>query len=409
MEFPQLGNLGTNIEYILKGATPDLLYSIGVRYNNNKRSYLFVSKILGKHIPIRPSCLDQNCYELSSLWLEESYSDGSLKSDESILVIGFAETATAMGHHFFSNIKGNVYYLHSTRDKIEGLDPLFSVNENHSYTTDHFFYLQDKTIIEEAKNIIIVDDEITSGNTAYNLIKRIDEEYPGKNYSVACFLDWREKESVRKYDEGINGRSIKVIHFLKGIIHEDSVKNVQDYYTGLWDNFTLKSSYTFWDTLNLNLPFYTFGDEKYLKFSGRFGMTEEDERLMQYEINSAQDKILKLSKGKKILVLGQSECMYIPNLISIMLYEDHKNVYFHATTRSPALIFNTEWYGLKNGVHFGSLRGKDYTEFVYNILDKDYDELFLITESSCNQYNLGYFMLLMKNAGIKYLRHIVLT
>jgi hypothetical protein len=409
MNFSHLGNFGTDIEYVLDGATPDLLYSIGVRYNNNKRHYLFVSKILGKHIPIRPNCLAQNCYELTSSWLEDSFSDGSLQSiEEPILVIGFAETATAMGHYFFTNIKDNVYYLHSTRDKIDGLDPLFSVDENHSYTTDHFFYLRDKTILEEVKNIVIIDDEITSGNTAYNLIKRIDEEYPGKNYSVACFLDWRGKESIRKYDKGLNGKSIKVIHFLKGIIHEEGVKNAQEYYTDLWDNITLKSSYVYWDTLNLNLPFYEFGNEKYLKFSGRFGLTEKNEILMQHEINSSRDKILKLSKGKKILVLGQGECMYVPNLISIML-SDNKNVYFHATTRSPALIFNSKWYGLKNGVHFGSLKGKDYTEFVYNILEKDYDELFLITESSCNQDNLGYFMLLMKNAGIKYLRHIVLT
>lgn len=409
MKTPQIGNLDVKIEYVIGKATPDLLYEVGVRYNNNKRSYLFVSKILGKHIPIKPSCLDQNCYELTSLWLAEFFCDEILDYDGSILVIGFAETATAMGHHFFSNIKGNVYYLHSTRDKIEGLDPLFSINEDHSYITDHYFYLQDKTILEKAKNIVIIDDEITSGNTAHNLIKRIDEEYPGKNYSVACFLDWREKEDVQKYDEGINGKPIKVISFLKGIICEDSVKEVQEYYTGLWKNFDLTSSYVDWDTLNLNLPSYTFGDEKYLKFSGRFGMEEEDEKLMQKKLNSVKDKILKLCRGEKILVLGQGECMYIPNLISIMLHEDHRNVFFHATTRSPALIFNTKWYGLKNGVHFGSLKGKDYTEFVYNILGQDYDELFLITENSCNQHNLGYFMLLMKNAGIKHLRHIILT
>ena len=57
---------------------------------NQKRGYLFVSKVLGKHIPVKPSVM-------RSLYQELSQQCGAGLSS---YVVGMAETATGLGAGF---------------------------------------------------------------------------------------------------------------------------------------------------------------------------------------------------------------------------------------------------------------------------------------------------------------------
>ena len=70
--------------------TNDELIQMAKRENNKKRSFLIVNPSQGKHIPVKPS----QCIKLFKELGEE------LKkhiSNEKVLFIGFAETATAIG------------------------------------------------------------------------------------------------------------------------------------------------------------------------------------------------------------------------------------------------------------------------------------------------------------------------
>ena len=61
IEIPEYGilNLNSSLEN-----TEDF-FLMAVRKNNKKRNFLFVSQLLGKHIPIQPNVLFDSCAQLS--------------------------------------------------------------------------------------------------------------------------------------------------------------------------------------------------------------------------------------------------------------------------------------------------------------------------------------------------------
>ncbi|MCI6189344.1 MAG: phosphoribosyltransferase domain-containing protein, partial [Clostridium sp.] len=71
--------------------------------DNKKRRFLFISKNLGKHIPVNPEKVDNLGYLLAKAYKKkyENY------KEERELVIGFAETATALSHSFFNYLESS--------------------------------------------------------------------------------------------------------------------------------------------------------------------------------------------------------------------------------------------------------------------------------------------------------------
>ena len=113
------------------------------------------------------------------------------------IVIGFAETATALGHAVFDCFaKG--YYIHTTRENVSGLDPEFNFKEEHSHAVDQRCFAN-QSILEKTNPVLLVDDEITTGKTCLNIIREIHAKYPRKHYAVLSLLDWRSEEYVQQY------------------------------------------------------------------------------------------------------------------------------------------------------------------------------------------------------------------
>ena len=70
--------------------TEKQLVAVAKRENNTKRNYLVVNRLQGKHVPVSPGEAMQMFEELAAA-ARERY------GAERTLVIGFAETATAIG------------------------------------------------------------------------------------------------------------------------------------------------------------------------------------------------------------------------------------------------------------------------------------------------------------------------
>ena len=86
------------------------MISIAKRNHNIKRQYLLVNKIQGKHIPVDPNvCLDM---------LTEFGQKLKAHYPNVGLVIGFAETATAVGAAIAAEYN-NAFYITTTREPIE--------------------------------------------------------------------------------------------------------------------------------------------------------------------------------------------------------------------------------------------------------------------------------------------------
>jgi len=171
-------NLKTGILKVEENEVLDSLLSFSSRINK-KRGFFFVSKVLGKHIPTTPSLMESTYKELAKL---------VPRSDEKTLFVGFAEAATALGQGVFEALNlPNSFYI--------------SFKEEHSHAPSHIFYApQDPSLQEmlsQITRIVLIDDEVTTGNTANNLIEAFKEVLPKvKTYTLITLLDW----SSKKYD-----------------------------------------------------------------------------------------------------------------------------------------------------------------------------------------------------------------
>ena len=143
------------------------LFDIAER-RNPKRAFLFVSKVLGRHIPVSPQVM-RNVYTQ----LAEKF-PGTL--DGPVVFIGMAETAVGLGAGVFDEVRKHqpdCVYLTSTRHPVDA-ELLCEFKEEHSHATDHLIYYPVcagmRQTVAEAQTLVLVDDEATTGKTFLNLL-----------------------------------------------------------------------------------------------------------------------------------------------------------------------------------------------------------------------------------------------
>jgi len=313
---------------------------------NEKRGFFFVSKVLGKHIPSKPSVMEGIYKELASL---------IPKSDKVTLFVGFAEAATALGQGVFEalDIK-NSFYMHSTRFKTSH-EVLLSFQEEHSHAPSHIFYAPKEEalqkMLKQIRRIVLIDDEVTTGNTANNLIDAFKKILPQvSDYALVSILDW----TTEKYS------NFDIYSLYKG--HFKFEKNNHDFQS------IIKSEAKDISSLEAIIP-YNFA---------RYGIKKLD-------INKKIKKYINVEtlNSRKVLVLGTAEFMYPPYLLAKYLEASGIETYFQATTRSPINI---------DGIISSKMAFKDnYFEnidnFLYNVIDREYDKVIICYETTAVPQN----------------------
>lgn len=135
---------------------------------NPKRGYLFVSRVLGKHIPVRPSTMDRIHAELAerlSLCGKTAY------------VVGMAETAVGLGAGVARHLAAasiECVFHHTTRFQVPA--PWIRIREAHSHAdTMHMAALDEKPreAACAAEDLVLVDDEVTTGRTLAQLAESL--------------------------------------------------------------------------------------------------------------------------------------------------------------------------------------------------------------------------------------------
>ncbi|MBP2241262.1 hypothetical protein J2Z40_001824 [Cytobacillus eiseniae] len=417
----------------------DQLFYMAARMNK-KRSFLFVSRILGKHLPINPKIGLLTGQLLANRYMEmvngvvtgrkddllsafmydpEKYNDHPF-IDEHVqpVIIGFAETATALGHAFYHSFQ-KADFFHTTREELRGMDPVITFEEEHSHATSHRCYV-DESILNNDRDIILVDDEMTTGKTNINIIRSIHMRFPRKSYTVVSILDWRSKENHQQFQalEKELGITIHSVSLLKGRIQLSGapmIENCAD------DVEEIESSSTTISTIFLNEIFpellstidassITLGGMvrhvPYLKETGRFGldssMTRETNRILQ----KIADYLVKETEDDRILCLGTGEFMYIPMKIASYMGE---GVQYHSTTRSPIYVANHEKYGAKYGLAFPNPEDWEIDQFVYNIPQNEYNQLFVFFERAISKERLQPMLNELKKTKIPNIKIVFLN
>ena len=432
--FPVLdaGHVELKINNNLFSFAPEQLFKVAAR-KNPKRFFLFVSTLLGKHLAVSEAGGLLTGALLSGLLAREigagpgvnmeilaaSIKAGSggiglysevRRSLRSVncrpaIFIGFAETATALGHAVFDCYGGESVYYHSTREIITDAPILFNFEEEHSHATSHMVYSQDCHPFNEDWPVILIDDEITTGRTALNIISDMHNKYPRRDYYLVSILDMRSESDRRKFQEtaerlGININCISLFEgeasgrLVDGLIQaESAVPVTQGRDANVFFDIIDISRFFIHLSLDKKSDSYKTNRRRYLKDTGRFGLNGmESERTFISAVEAGR-YLAEYRQGGRTLCIGSGEFMFLPMLVAAAMGE---NIDYKSTTRSPIWTKSQGDYPIKNGFTFKNIFNQAEVNYLYNLSWGDYDDVFVFFEHSVDSSMVGELSLLIK-------------
>ncbi len=191
------GNISVQIDSAL--IDPREIFGFAERINP-KRAFLFVSKVLGRHIAVRPQVVEKTFETLAS------QIDAHLPGP--ILFIGMAETAIGLGagvHEKYCEISGrrDALFLCTTRHDLNQ-EKLCEFSEDHSHATQHIVFkprcTEHKRLLANARSVVLVDDESSTGNTFANLYAALPKDLTDKveRITIVTLTDWSGGDAMRK-------------------------------------------------------------------------------------------------------------------------------------------------------------------------------------------------------------------
>lgn len=368
------------------------LVRIAKRENNTRRKYLVVNRLQGKHIPVSPKEALQMFRSLAEL-IKEAY------PSERLLMVGFAETATAIGAAVA--IECQAAYMQTTREVIDGVDYLY-FSESHSHATEQKLVKTDlDKIIGKTDRIVFIEDEVTTGNTILNIVRLIQKTYAKPfSFAVASILNGMNEEALENY------KNLKIpVHYL--------VKTAHDTYTEIAEQYQADG------TCHICTKPQEKEVEQQKEVQQQIEMQQTKEAQQPIEVQEISGWInarrlhtadtykqaceqlwqeiqqkygyTKYTKetetGRRILVLGTEEFMYPALYVGAKLEEAGYTVRMHATTRSPIAVSKEEKYPLHTRYELASLYDKNRITFVYDLTE--YEEVLVLTDAQ-NQETEGW-------------------
>ena len=360
---------------------------------NPKRAFLFVSKVLGRHIPVAPSTMRHAFTELANLVPNDL--------PQPMLVIGMAETAVGLSagvHQALQTRYPQALLLNSTRhaqhddNSTETLLTTFS--EDHSHASQHLIYQSSDTVTKAqllaTKTLIMVDDEASTGNTCINVVTALRNAGLTQLETVhlTTLVDWSldQKKTDETVDHAtpermaarLTGIDFHRHHLLSGAWQWTDAPNPEPITMPSVDT-TAAGSQVLGNTGNWGrfpTPDSTEGFDSYL--------TSFQTAFKKF---SSQKNFHEASLPQKVLVLGSNEFVWLPFLLAEWLETQVQKqdstlstVNFSALTRSPIALGGA----ITTMLSFSDNYGLGMTNFAYNVEPNDWDLIVLCVETSAD-------------------------
>ena len=356
------------------------LVRIAKRENNTRRKYLVVNRLQGKHIPVSPKEALQMFRSLAEL-IKEAY------PSERLLMVGFAETATAIGAAVA--IECQAAYMQTTREVIDGVDYLY-FSESHSHATEQKLVKTDlDKIIGKTDRIVFIEDEVTTGNTILNIVRLIQKTYAQPvSFAVASILNGMNEEALENY------KNLKIpVHYLVKTAHDTYTEIAEQYQAdGTCHICTKPQEKEVEQQKEAQQPIEVQEISGWIN-ARRLHTADTYKQACEQLWQEIQQKYgyTKYTKetetGRRILVLGTEEFMYPALYVGAKLEEAGYTVRMHATTRSPIAVSKEEKYPLHTRYELASLYDKNRITFVYDLTE--YEEVLVLTDAQ-NQETEGW-------------------
>lgn len=301
---------------------------------NPRRLYLFVSKVLGKHWPVRPTVMRELHVRLAAKIAD---------LPGPLLVIGLAETATALGRGVAEEAalhagRDDILYVQTTRCRLAR--PLaFAVDESHSHAPDHAVYLPDpelRPLFRAARTLVLVDDEISTGRTLAELARAYRERHTSVERIVfVCITNWLSAVRQRELAASLQ-RPLLCPALIEGEFRFEPDPE-----------FPLPA-----------LPAVIAGSGR-----GHDGIVTDPGRIGLIAGRWRAPIRLDGLPSQPLTIIGTGEYAYTPFRLALALEEEGHDVYFQSTTRSPILVGDA----IASRREFPDPYGEGVSNYLYNL------------------------------------------
>jgi hypothetical protein len=297
---------------------------------NPKRSFLFVSTVLGRHIPVRPK-------EHFAAVAELLRRCDRVRIPGPVLVIGYAETAVGLGAAFARGLAArrpgtDLLYLSTTRHPVPGREWV-RFSEGHSHATEHHVLRPDPhpALRSPDATLVLVDDETTTGSTFAALTGALMAA--GLRFARVLLVtlnDWSGGRAVRAVQALRPGLPVMIIPLLRG--------------GWSWAPDPTVPSQELPGPVPASAPPWAPTRAPSPRTGIRDWADPETDRIAD---------LLGPEPDREALVIGTGEHVWAPMRLAERLERDGASVRFVATTRSPILPGEVIRHKLTFPDHFG--------------------------------------------------------
>lgn len=354
---------------------------------NPKRAHLLVSNVLGKHVPQRPSVVHG-----AGVALGERVRDLLGDAVEQAVILGYAETATGLGHSVADGV-ARAPYLHSTRRPVPGVATAGGFEEAHSHATSHLLLPEDPALLAGDGPLVLVDDEFSTGNTVLNTIRALHARYPRRWYVIVALVDMRSAADQGRLAEFAKeiGARVDLVAMASGTVTlpEGVLARGKALVAEHEDAPTRTGAGT--GTGTGDIVRATLGWPESLPDGGRHGFTPAHRARLEAAVPGMAAALAKeLGGARRVLVLGFEELMYAPLRLALELERSAAGVEvrYSTTTRSPVLAVDDPGYAIRSRLVFpahdtAAFPAGDGTgdRYAYNVAGGGFDAVVLVVDS----------------------------
>lgn len=344
---------------------------------NPRRAHLLVSTVLGKHLPTDPVRVRDAGDRLGDLVR-------AVLGEQDAVVLGFAETATGLGHCVAARIDA-ACYLHSTRRVVPGAVTLTGFEEGHSHATSHLLQPMPGDVFTPGLPLVLVDDEISTGATALDAIEALHEFAPRTHYVLATLVDMRTDADRDRFAAAAAalGARIDTVCLASGatVLPEGLVATVAELPAAELNPVADRRG----ASARLQLPW-----PREVPEGGRHGFLRADragfEQATAVAGKMLRDQLVTEYPGRPVIVLAHEELMYLPLCLAVEIAESGVPVRYQTTTRSPAYVLDEPGYPLRRGFRFPAPEtDEEKPRYLYNACwpdDPDADPVLVFVADS---------------------------
>ncbi|WP_108007857.1 phosphoribosyltransferase [Streptomyces sp. VMFN-G11Ma] len=373
---------------------------------NPKRAHLLVSNVLGKHVPQSPAVVYG--YGLA---LGRRVRDLLGEEAADAVVLGYAETATGLGHSVADGI-GLAPYLHSTRRPVPGVTPAGGFEESHSHATSHLLLPEDAALLAGDGPLVLVDDEFSTGNTVLNTVRDLHARYPRRRYVVVALVDMRSPADAGRLAEFAAeiGARVDLVTAASGTVRlpegvlEKGRELVARYeaeraqfpapledaagtpgFSGARGTAraTTDNPHPAVERIDLLWP-------RNLPDGGRHGFTPAHRTLLESALPAMAARLAEAlpPAASRVLTLGFEELMYTPLRLARELEQViDAEVRYSTTTRSPVLAVDDPGYAIRSRITFPAHDNPadgPGERYAYNVAGAGFDAVIAVVDSTAD-------------------------